>query len=141
MKKSLLGFFVMFVSVLFFVSCGASKQSVSSLISGRWNIVEVNGEKVTSDKNPFIEFDTTEGRLHGNAGCNNFNAAYKLDPAKASSLQLLPAASTMMACPNMETEGKVLKALENVASAKKAGSALQLLDKNGAVVFLLNKAL
>lgn len=141
MKKSFLGIFAMLVSVLLLASCGSSKQGVSSLISGRWNIAEVNGEKMTGEKIPFIEFDTAEGRLHGNAGCNNFNAAYKLDPTKPSSLQLLPAAATMMACPDMETEGKVLRALESVSSVKKAGSALQLIDKNGAVVYLLEKAL
>lgn len=139
MRKSIFGILAMFISVLFLASCGAAKQGTSALISGRWNIAEVNGEKITSEKIPFIEFDTAEGRLHGNAGCNNFNAAYKLDPAKPSSLQLLPAAATMMACPNMETETKVLKALENVSSVKKAGSALQLLDKNGTVVYLLEK--
>lgn len=141
MRKILGGILVMLVSVLFFASCGASKQSASSLIAGRWNIAEINGEKVTSDKAPFIEFDTTAGRLHGNAGCNHFNATYQLDPKKPLSLQFKPAAATMMACPNMEWENKVLKALENVSSVKKAGNALQLLDKNGAVVYLLEKAL
>lgn len=141
MRKIFGGILVLFVSVLFFAACGASKQNVSSLISGRWNIAEVNGEKVTSEKIPFIEFDTAAGRLHGNAGCNHFNAAYKLDPKKPFSLQLQPAAATMMACPDMEVETKVLSALENVSSVKKVGSALQLLDKNGAVVYLLEKAL
>lgn len=131
----------MFVGVLLFASCGASKQDVSSLLSGRWNIAEVNGEKIASEKIPFIEFDTAAKRLHGNAGCNNFNAAFELDPAKAGAIKLSPGASTMMACPNMETESKVLKALETVSSVKKAGAGLQLLNNSGAVVFLLDKAL
>ncbi|WP_176221479.1 META domain-containing protein [Massilibacteroides vaginae] len=141
MEKGLFGILAMFVSVLLMASCGSSKQGLSSLISGRWNIAEVNGEKVTGEKTPFIEFNTAEGRVHGNAGCNNFNTAFKLDPSKPLSLKLLPAASTMMACPDMDTETKVMRALESVSSVKKAGSALQLLDKEGAVVYLLEKAL
>ena len=141
MKKSFLGILTMFVSVLMFASCGASKQDVTSLVAGRWNIAEVNGEKITGEKTPFIEFDAVDKKLHGNAGCNNFNAAYKVDPAKPTSIQLLPAATTMMACSDMETERKVLKALDTVTSVKKTGTGLQLLNNSGAVVFLLDKAL
>ncbi|MDD4514876.1 META domain-containing protein [Massilibacteroides sp.] len=143
MKRSFWSILTVFLSVVLFSSCGASKKDVSSLISGRWNILEVAGEKITGDKLPFIEFDTAEKRLHGNAGCNNFNAGYQVDPAKISSFKISQAVSTMMACPDMETEGKVLKALDKVASVKKAASAtgLQLLDNNGAVLFLLEKAL
>ncbi len=141
MKKSILGFVAIFVSILVFSSCGATKQSAASLLSGRWNIMEVMGEKLTGEKLPFLDFDAAQGRLSGNAGCNNFNAAFKLDPTKPASLKIMPAAATLMACPDMENEAKVLKAFENVASVKKVGSALQLLDNNGAVVYLLEKAL
>lgn len=140
MKKNLYGLFSVLFSVVFFVSCSSSKQDVSSLLSGRWNIAEVNGEKINAEKKPFIEFDAATKRLHGNAGCNNFNAGYKLGESKATSLQILPGGATLMACPDMETEGKVLKSLDKVASVKKAGTGLQLLDQSGAVVFLLDKA-
>ncbi len=143
MKEKFYGLWVGIVSLVMFISCGSAKKEVSSLLTGRWNIVEVNGVKITSDKTPFVEFNVAEKRLYGNAGCNNFNASYKLDSSNAASLQILPAAATMMACPDMETEGKIFQALDKVASVKTQGNvgSLQLLDKDGAVVFLLEKAL
>lgn len=139
MRKSIGSIFAMFVCILFLPSCGASKQDVSTLIEGRWNITEIKGEKVEGKTIPFIEFDAKEKRLHGNAGCNHFNSAYKSDSTKPGSIQFFPAAATLMACPDMTLEDKVLKALEEVASVKKVGNALQLLDNNGAVVYLLEK--
>lgn len=142
MGKKLLGSWAVMLSVIFFMSCGTAKNNVNSLLSGRWNVLEVKGEKMNAEKFPFIEFDTEAKRLHGNAGCNNFNASYDLDAAKASALKISKGMSTMMACPDMEAEGKILSSFDQIASVKKGASAsqLQLLDENGAVVLLLEKA-
>lgn len=140
MRKSIGSILAMFVCILFLPSCGVSKQDALTLIDGRWNITEIKGEKVEGEKIPFIEFDVKEKRLHGNAGCNHFNAAFKVDPSKPGSLQFLPAAATLMACPDMQLEDKVLQAFEDVAAVKKSGEKLQLVDPKEAVVFLLEKA-
>ena len=49
-------------------------------------------------------------------------------------------ASTMMACPDMETEGKILKALNEVKSFDVlAGGGIGLYDANNALVIVLEK--
>lgn len=142
MKRSLISFCAAAVSLFIISSCMVSKQVPVSELGGRWNIVEVNGEKVQRDNLPYIEFDTATKRLHGNAGCNHFNASYQFENSKSSAIKVLPGVSTLMACPDMELEDKVLSALNTVSSVKKAkaGEGMQLLDQKGKVVFMLEKA-
>lgn len=142
MRKSIRYVCVVMLSMVLLSSCGASKQELAPRLSGKWNITEVNGEKTPGDKLPYIEFDTAANRLFGNAGCNSFNAGYKLDPQKPSKIQIMPVASTLMACPDMEMESKVMGAIQNVTEYNNAKDeqGLQLIDKDGKVVLLLEKA-
>lgn len=78
--------------------------------------------------------------MFGNAGCNNFNAGVQFDESNPAALTILPGGATMMACPDMETEDKILKSLDKVASVKASGNGLELLDKSGSIVFLLTKS-
>ena len=49
-------------------------------------------------------------------------------------------ASTMMACPDMETEGKIMNALNEVKSfGKLAGGGIGLYDANNTLVLVLTK--
>ena len=121
--------------------CGASnrpivvlqkKESVSKLsdLEGKWMISEAVGEAIPEgmEKQPFIEFNIAEKRLHGNAGCNLINGAFP---------QVI---STMMACPDMEVEGRVLKALNSVQSfGKLAGGGIGLYDADNNLVMVLVK--
>lgn len=52
-------------------ACSGSKTDAKQL-EGKWNVVEVKGEKVQAENTPFMEFDMKENKLHGNAGCNIF---------------------------------------------------------------------
>lgn len=88
-----------------------------SALNGEWSITRINGEAVgKSEQEPFIGFDVAEGRIYGCAGCNNMNGALKQDGKNPLSISFDPVATTMMACMDMETEGKVLKALNEVKS-------------------------
>lgn len=111
-------------------------------LQGEWNITDVNGEAVPTgmEKQPFIAFDVKEQRVHGNAGCNLINGGFKTEENNALSISFPAMASTMMACPDMETEGKIMGALNEVKSfGKLAGGGIGLYDANGTLVLVLTK--
>lgn len=127
--------------VLSFSSCRSAKEitTVSSL-NGEWNIIEINGSAVTpgSGKDfPYIEFDTTTGKLSGNSGCNRMMGSFDTN-AKAGEIDLGAIAGTRMMCPDMTIEQNVLNALKNVKGYKKAGSKkMALVNSNKRPVIVL----
>ena len=131
---------------LFFVwlgmafACSEGKTDAKNL-EGDWNIVEVQGEKVQVESMPRMSFDMKEKKLHGNAGCNLFNTTISLNPADVSAITIAPGATTMMACPNMDLETKVLRSMEQVRSVR-AGeneNEMSLVDEVGNVLLLLSR--
>ena len=117
MKKAILTLLMIpaFVGMLF--SCSEVKTDAKKL-EGKWNIVEVKGEKILKEGLPNMEFDMKDNKVHGNAGCNIFNSTVVLDDQDISSITINPAAITMMACPDMEIEDAILKAMGNVKGVK-----------------------
>ena len=65
----------------------------------------------------------------------------KVDEKNASAISLGLGMSTMMACPDMDTETKILRSFESVKGVKAGANAneAQLVDGEGNVVFLLQK--
>ena len=116
-------------------SCGTSDKVVS--LAGEWNIVSVEGQNV-SDNDPFLGFDVKDGRIYGNAGCNNIMGSMKVDSIEGS-LELSQVAATRKMCPDMKTEGLVLAALEKVKGYKASENGVELTDAEGKVVFGLEK--
>ncbi len=103
--------------VVFALSSCHSTRNVAVLPSadfnGEWNIVEVNGSAINLKDYPYIGFDTENGRIYGNTGCNNVMGSFDLN-SKPGTLELGKLASTMMAGPNMDVERNVLNALGQV---------------------------
>lgn len=113
-----------------------------SVLNGEWKIKEANSEAIPSgmEKQPFIAFDVKKKSIHGNAGCNLINGGFETSTSNAKSISFPGVASTMMACPDMETEGKILKALNEVKSFDVlAGGGIGLYDANNALVIVLEK--
>lgn len=113
-----------------------------SVLKGEWLITEVNGEAVPTgmEKQPFIAFDVKEKLIHGNAGCNLMNGGFKTEEANALSITFPAVASTMMACPDMDTESKIMKALGEVKSFDVlSGGGIGLYDGTGTLVLVLSK--
>lgn len=113
-----------------------------SILKGEWKIVSVNGEDVPTgmEKQPFLAFDLKEKRIHGNAGCNLINGGFETNASNAKSISFPAVISTMMACPDMEIEGKILKAINDVKSFDVlSGGGIGLYDANGALVLVLQK--
>lgn len=78
MKKAILTLLMIpaFVGMLF--SCSEVKTDAKKL-EGKWNIVEVKGEKILKEGLPNMEFDMKDNKVHGNAGCNIFNSTVVLE--------------------------------------------------------------
>lgn len=114
---------------------GTTTKSVD--ITGEWNVVSVEGKQVTG--NPYIGFDTENGRLYGNAGCNRIMGGFEIDSVNPGHIGLTNVASTRMMCPDMETEQKVLEALNEVAGFKSSATGVELTDKDGKVLISLEK--
>ncbi len=140
MKKVLFYAFLLpaFVGMMF--SCSDVKTDVKKL-EGKWNVVEVKGEKVLEEGLPQMDFNMAEKKLHGNTGCNLFNTTITLDPEDVSSITIAPGATTMMACPNMDLETSVLQSMDQVRSVKagKDENEMLLVDQDGNVLLVLRE--
>lgn len=124
-------------------SCRSVEKAISlSSINGEWNIIEVNGSKITPGESkslPFIAFDTATGRVSGNSGCNRMMGSFDVN-AKPGSLELTGMASTRMMCPDMTTENNVLNAFAQVKGYKKAGKdKVYLCNSSNRPVVVLQK--
>lgn len=121
-------------------SCGGNKAT-AKMLDGAWKIVSVTGEEVQAAETPFMEFDMNSKKVHGNAGCNIFNTTITLSDSDPAAFTIAPAAATMMACPDMDTESKIFKVLQEVASVKngKTSETLILTDKDGKELLVLEE--
>lgn len=122
------------------ISCSEAKTDAKKL-EGKWNVVEVKGEKILKEGLPYMEFDMARNKLHGNAGCNMFNTTITLDANDVSSITIAPGAATMMACPDMATEDAIMKAMGDVKAVKAGNSEseMALVDQDGNVLLVLSK--
>ena len=110
-------------------------------INGEWKISKVDGAAVeVADKTPFLSFNVAEKAVHGNGGCNIINGSFSQEDGNPSSLKFGQMISTMMAGPGMETERKVLMAMNKVVSfVVNENGTLSLMDADGNEVLLLVK--
>ena len=83
-----------FLGVLLLSSCKTARDMVSENdICGEWNVVEIQGEPVRAQSNPFIGFDTKKGRVYGYSGCNRIMGS--LDLSRDNKIELGHMASTL----------------------------------------------
>ena len=125
-------------AVLSLAACRSSKDAVSvNDLDGEWNVVEIQGQAVQAESQPFIGFDAQDGRVYGYTGCNRLMGALTL--SKPNKIELGQMASTLMACPDMETERQVLEALASVRSLEVSGKELLLYSGGKKPVMRLQK--
>ena len=119
----------------------ATPQASLADLSGEWAIELVNGKKIegTAEVAPFIGFNTDESRIYGNVGCNTINGALVQDENVPNSLKFENVATTMMMCPDMETETIVLNALNETKSFDIKEGKVYLLGENGNELLVLKK--
>ena len=101
-------------AVLSLAACRSSKDAVSvNDLDGEWNVVEIQGQAVQAESQPFIGFDAQDGRVYGYTGCNRLMGALTL--SKPNKIELGQMASTLMACPDMETERLMLNIMQRMS--------------------------
>lgn len=127
MKKSII---CIIFTGLFLVSCQTSPvadfNKVRQIIqSNTWVLQDENGNiKGFNGKDVTMKFNQDEGlKATGFAGCNNYFSNVKLEPTGISFSQ---AGSTLMACPEIESEQAFLSLLTQVNGYEVVGSELRL---------------
>ena len=98
-----------------------------TLTDKKWKLVEMNGRPVANtpgEQDYFIQLDSEENRIHGFAGCNNFFGNFELE--EGLRLKFSKIGSTMMACPNMNTEKELFQILETVDNYRVYKNTLEL---------------
>lgn len=111
-------------------------------LNGRWKIVQAGGEDIPDgmEKQPFLELNVNEKRVHGNAGCNTINGGFVTDESNTSAISFPNLISTMMACPDMEVEGRITKALGEVKTfARLENGGFGFYNATGGLVLVLVK--
>lgn len=123
--------------VLEFVKGEAPKPANNRLVNaetltGKWNLTSFPGEDISKlfAKAPTMEI-AADGKVFGNAGCNTYRSAYEL---KENTFTLTRPAATLMACPNLEGEGKFLKILDAPLQASINGDTLTFLREGNIVL-------
>ena len=96
-------------------------------LEGKWTITSVAGKEIKLKEMPFIEFNLTEKKFHGNAGVNIMNGNFEFESNK---LTFGHAATTMKAGlePESTTERLILENLAKVAIAETSEKGIILKD-------------
>lgn len=106
----------------------------TSLLSGEWkleSIADGDVKALFTDKEPTISFDLAESRLGGNAGCNRYNATYKIE---GTTITVGPVMSTRMACPNMEGESKFTQIITGASTLEASMNKITFSKEGKAVL-------
>lgn len=108
-------------------------NDASPLLGRAWRVEDVAGQGVVDDARPALRFHAY-GRLSGSAGCNRILGRYE---SEGSTLRVMPAGSTMMACAPtlLAQEDRLLKLLPRIDRYElDAGGVLRLFTGAGAAI-------
>ena len=86
-------------------------------LTGAWHVVSINGDPIDV-KGMNLVIDVDEGKIHGNTGCNIMNGKVETDLDTPNSISFSAIATTRMACPDLESETRLIVALEDACKAK-----------------------
>jgi heat shock protein HslJ len=93
-------------------------KGIYTVVEKYWKLTELNGQPVrfdsTFNQEPHIILKDDGNKFVGNGGCNNISGSYKLEGVNRISISSV--ATTRMACPKMEIESQLLKALQEADS-------------------------
>ncbi len=114
----------------------------NSRLQGAWEVVQIGDENVQV-ANVQIVFDTDQGRVHANTGCNIINGTLRLLPDHVGGMEITGLASTRRACNEAvaQIESRLLIDFEQVASSRMDadGEEVTLLDAEGHPLIKLHR--
>lgn len=97
------------------------------LVGTYWKVLEVNGDSISihnsMEREAYIMLGK-DNKFQGNGSCNTLMGSYEIKEGNRISISVV--GSTMMACPAMETESKVLKAIQTCDNYSLNGKYLSL---------------
>jgi heat shock protein HslJ len=105
----------------------------NDLSARRWELTEINGKGVYSSK-AFLEFDASQNRFSGNAGCNRMFGGVSVS---GRNINFENIGTTRMFCSErgvMKLETDFTRALERVTRFEKNGNNLSLYARNRLVL-------
>jgi heat shock protein HslJ len=108
---------ILFASLVIGCSTKKAGNEVDFRLHDIWALEFINGEEFImgeQETHPVIEIYLVEGRVHGNAGCNNINGKVIVNENKITFSEMI---TTEMACPG-DLEQRFLTALQNVDNYK-----------------------
>ena len=129
-----------------FISCSSTPKNTAengqavSQLEGKWLLTGLEGKAFTQNpqqREAFITFDMEKMMIAGNSSCNNFGGA--ITSAQPGKITFSPLRSTLMACPDLETERILYDALGRVTGYSIKGDTLSLLDDKNAVLVSYKK--
>lgn len=111
------------------------EDAPAPLVGTAWTVTAINNglgglQSVLADSVATMEFDAGEGRVFGNASCNQFNGPFSVEGERLSVGLLM---SSMMLCEEetMQQEAAFLSALQGVDTFSIEGKNLTLFDEDG----------
>ncbi|MDO4771571.1 META domain-containing protein [Porphyromonas sp.] len=132
--KKILGF-VLMAAAFVLTACQTQQKKVSiSDLQGAWFIVKVDGIDTPDSlkQDTYLNVDANLADVSGRSSCNLFNTTMTKDDSANDKFTLTEIATTMMSCPHLEFEQKVLSALNAcVKVARGEDGVLLLLDESG----------
>ncbi len=102
----------------------AAKSTLDSNYNGKWKINAINGLDDLAVQ-PTLNFN--DGKISGNAGCNNYGTTYTLS---GNEISFGMVNSTKMSCANMKIEKAFVSCLSK-AKSYKLTDTLTIYDANG----------
>ena len=105
-----------------------NKTNELSIVEKYWRLIELYGKPIhltEAAREPSIILKSSDFRINAFGGCNSINGTYEID-AEKNRIKFSKMVSTLMACPNMETEDKLKQALETADNYSTDGEFLSL---------------
>jgi len=125
MKKTLF-YTTMFALVLSITACESGQQQshqtdqifnipasnkTTGVTDRYWKLVELNGKPIEASSGVFIFLNSSDGRVHGNLGCNSFSGSFTLEEGNRISFSQL--VNTQKFClEGMEIEAEMARILQ-----------------------------
>lgn len=120
-------------------NCRERGDAGTGLGNTRWRPVRIGDRDVVvtgQEREPWIMLEPRYLRVTGSGGCNRISGNYDVGEGTLTFGKL---ATTMMACPTMDTEAEFIRALENTRRYRVRGRTLDLMDGGGRVLVRLEE--
>ncbi len=126
---------LLIATILIITGCSYSGPKTSpdkgtTLVNTYWKLISIDDREITTpaDAKEVHLILRPDYRVTGFGGCNTFSGTWQMEEDQ---LVVGPLMSTMMACPDMETEQSLLSGLDGRVITEIEGETLNLMGREG----------